>query len=101
MLINELRERLDFHDDFVEASEVRFVNLLENPSLVADLQLGFWNEWQSTQTQLDFQTLLIDQFEKSAALVVVDLKTGSNDGVRFILVNDLRHARPFVALSDS
>ena len=41
--------------------------------------------------ELNFQTFVIYRFEKTAALIFVDSKTSTDDGVAFRLVNQSRY----------
>ena|SRR6516164_8832163 len=50
-----------------------------------------WQPPKSAGIQIRWQGTLKDGFKKAAALVVIYLEAGANNGVAFFLVNDFRH----------
>lgn len=75
MRVSQFRDRLDFENDFFKTDEIRDVPLLENTSLVTQLQLDTRLKRQRLNAKLDFQTHLIDRLNKSASILFVDFKT--------------------------
>src|SRR6266511_6145316 len=91
MLIGQSRDGFQFHDNFLEANVVRLVSLLQYSTTIDESERWFSNRWNPLVFKLDGQALLIDGFQKAAALLVVHLEIGVNNVVAFFLVNDFRH----------
>jgi len=87
MFIYQLGNCFDFDDDLVVANEIRTEFL--NQSATAVLQCLLWlrEKWNPLEFQLNFQTLVVDRFVKTAALVLINGKTGPDDVIAFVLVN--------------
>src|SRR5439155_12620746 len=67
--------RLYFQDDLFEADKVRLVSALEKVSLISERQRLLWNERQLLNSELDFETLLVNRFQQAAAFFVINFKT--------------------------
>ena len=91
MLIGQSRDSFQFHDNFLEANVVRFVSLLQYSTTIAENERWSSNRRNPLVFKFDRQALLIDGFKKAAALLVVYLEAGANNGIAFFLVNDFRH----------
>src|SRR5262249_26025198 len=78
-------------DNFLEANVVRFVSLLRHSTTIAENERWFGNRRNPLVFKFNGQALLIDGFKKAAALLVVYLEAGANNGVAFFPVNHFRH----------
>ena len=94
MLIRQRRHRLDLQDDLLEADEIRLESLTKRPAFVAQWQMRLRRERNALQTQLNFQTLLIDGLSEAATFLVIDLKARPLDpeALVFIEVEDVTHS---------
>jgi hypothetical protein len=91
--VGELGNGLDFEDDLVETDEVGLVGLLQEPSLIPQLQISLRVERDPAHPQLQFQALVVDGFEKASPLLVVHFKARSHDPIALVRIDDL-HPRP-------
>ena len=87
VFINQRGHRLDLDNDFFVANEIRGECLNECTSAILQCLRRFREKWNPLGFELNFQTFVIDRFEKTAALIFVDSKAGADDCVAFLLVN--------------
>ena len=74
-------DSFDLDDDLGVGYEVGLVILGKTIALVIDFQFGLFDEGDLTSLEFEAESLLVYCFEKSAAELVVDIKTCSNEGV--------------------
>jgi hypothetical protein len=91
VLVDDFRYGLEFDDDLASADQVRDLTLLEWAALVSQAKRLLCFKGNTLEHEFNFQALLIHGFEKAAALLLVHLKTGSDDLVAFLLVDDFAH----------
>src|SRR5208283_3026809 len=84
MFVAQLRHRFDFEDDLPEAHEVRLVPVFQRPIFISQYKLSLWSERNSTKVEFDLQALLINRFEESRSLDLVDLKASPHDPITLI-----------------
>ena len=97
MSVDQLRYSFDFHDDFAKADEVWFVFVTQRFSAISQVEFRLGNKGNSLKLQFYLKTLLVHRFQKTAALLVVDLKTSANNSVTFLWVEQLCHVlAPFL-----
>ena len=84
VLVDQLPHRLDLDDDLPEANEVRLIRLFEALAAVAQRQLRLSDERDVLVRELQRQTFLINGFQESATLPIVDFETGTHDLVALI-----------------
>src|SRR5688500_16843313 len=94
MLIDQVGHSLELNDDCPKADEVGLVLLNERPALIKQTEFGLWDIRYLLQLQLDFQAFLVNRFDKTTTLVVIDFKAGADDAVRLFLVNNVHHTTP-------
>ena len=87
MVIAQRRRSFDFQDDFAIADEIRGKCLNECTPAILQRLRWFRERWNALGFELNFQTFVIYRFEKTAALIFVDSKAGTNEGVAFRLEN--------------
>ncbi len=75
--------RLQLDDYIPETDEIGLVELFQRPALVGKAQSGLFLEGDARVLELEGQSLLVDRLQKPGAQRVVDLETGSADGICF------------------
>lgn len=87
VLIAKCRDGLDFNNDFVVANEIRTECLHQRAPAILQSVRQFRAKRNRLEIKFDFDTLVVNRLVKTAALVLVNAKTGSNDGVAFLFVD--------------
>jgi hypothetical protein len=87
MLIYQLGDCFDFNDDLVVANEIRTECLDQGAATIFQRSRWLRQKWNSLEFQLDLKALMINRLEKPAALISINSKARSEDGVAFIFVN--------------
>ena len=99
MLIDQRGDSLDLENDFFIANEIRGKCLNKcTPAILQSLR-WFRKEGNSSKFELNCQALVVNRFEKTAALIFVNSKAGADDGVAFRFVNQFRLLLLFVSFS--
>jgi len=80
VLIRQVLHGLEFEDDLLVADEVRLVSSSQRSGLVVECQRLLRDERNSLEAQLNLDALLIDRFQKPAALFPVYIETCPNAG---------------------
>src|SRR5688572_5297389 len=91
VFIHQRRDRLDLHDDFSEANEIRRISLLQRPPFVVQREALMGEKGSALASKLQLQTLLKHRLEKSAAFLLIDLKARAHDAIRLLAIDDLVH----------
>jgi hypothetical protein len=100
VFISQPGHRFDLDDDLFETNKVRLITLPEGSAFVFRLEYGLSFERDSPLHQFQLKAFLKDCFEKSAALLFVHFKARTQQGMRFIGMNQLRHGpTPFRVFS--
>src|SRR5262245_33920368 len=87
MLWRNLRNRLNFNDDFARANKIRPVSLLEAHSVIGQNQWLLRFKGNFTFYKFYLQTFLVNRLQKSVAHNFVDLHTGASNLITFSIVN--------------
>ena len=74
----------DFQDHFVETNEIRLINLLQLFATIMKFQNRLSDDLDLPVCKLDGETLLINRLQKTAALVFIDFKAGTKNGMRLL-----------------
>ena len=79
----------DLENDSSEADKVRNEFLHQPLPFVLKGQLRVRNGRESSQSQLDLQTLLVNGLLEATPLLLVNLKASTQDGVTLLFINDV------------
>lgn len=90
MLIDQSGKSLQLDDYFAETNEVRMVGLLQRSAAIAERERRLRDPGDVLMFEFDLQTLLINGFKKSAALIVINGKTRAHDRVAFLFEDNLK-----------
>src|SRR2546428_13907824 len=93
MFVSERGDRLQFHENFVEADQVSHVALLERLALVGNRNGHLRAKGDALKTQLQLEALLINGFEKSAPLIFLNLKTSALVPIPLVFLSQFTHGR--------
>src|SRR5438445_10731282 len=86
MLICQSRYGFDLHDHVPKADEIRLKPLTQWLSRVAQWQRRLRLKWYALHAEFKLQAFLINRFREPVSLLVVNLKTGSNNPVALLFV---------------
>ena len=87
MLIDQGGDGFDLNDDVIVANEVWCERLNKSAPVIVQSLRCLRLKWNSLQLKFDFQALVINRLEKTAALIFVNGEASANDGIAFIFVN--------------
>jgi hypothetical protein len=79
MLIRQLLDGFDFHDDIAKTNKIRHIGLLQGLAFVIQLETGLFSKWNALTLEFQCQAFLIDPLQKPAALLLVHFDTGPHD----------------------
>ena len=89
MLVSEFRDGLQFDDYLVVADKIGEIFLVENSPSVLQRQCRLRNCWNAAMVEFNAQTFLVHRFVKAAASVFVNFEAGADNGVTFILEDEV------------
>jgi hypothetical protein len=89
ILVAQLGNCFDFKDNLIEQSKIGLVHLLQVSALVSQSQDIKLPKRNLLELKFNFQTLLIDSFQKPQPFFFVHFKTRSHDSVAFLFEDDL------------
>jgi hypothetical protein len=95
MFVEELGDGFDLDNDFAVAIEVRLVDFVERPTLVAQLQFWLGPKGDSAQPEFDLETFLVDRLKEPGALVIIDFESCPDDGVGLVFEKDFHDSSHF------
>jgi len=87
MLIDQGGDGFELDDDVIIASEVSDERLNQSAPAILQSLRCLRLKWNSLPFKFDFQALVINRLEKTAALIFVNGEASANDGIAFIFVN--------------
>ncbi len=88
MFVAQLGYRFDLEDDLPEADEVRLIAMFQRPIFISQYKLSLRSERNSAKAEFDLQALLINRFQKSRSLDLIDLKASSHDPITLVRKQD-------------
>src|SRR6266704_6464248 len=91
MLVSQCGDSFQFDDNFLEADIIWLVSLLQYPTTIAEGERWLSDCRNPLVFQLDAEALLINRFQKPAALLIVHLEASANDRVTFPFINNFCH----------
>jgi hypothetical protein len=76
---------LDFQNHLAVTEEIRFIFFPKLPALVFQFKRRLHNKWNISDLEFNLQTLLINVFQKPAALLPINFETSAKNliGLRF------------------
>jgi len=94
MFVAQLGYRFDLEDDLPEAYEVRLIAMFQRPIFISQYKLSLRCKRNSTKAEFDLQALLINRFQKSRSLDLIDLKVSPHDPITLVLKQDHNPSLP-------
>jgi hypothetical protein len=89
LLVSQFGDGLQFDDYFVVADKIREIFLVENSASIFKGQSRLRNCWDAAMLEFNAQTFLIHRLVKAAALVFVNFEAGANNGITFLLEDEV------------
>ena len=89
MLVSQFGDGLELDDYFAVADKIGEIFLSENSASIFKGQSRLRGCRDVAMLEFDAETFLIDRFVKAAALVFVNFKAGANNGITFLLEDEV------------
>src|SRR5438067_1040402 len=90
MLVDQRGDGFDFNHDFAVTNEIRRESLNKRAPAILQGLRRFRVKRNPLQVEFNFQALVIYWFEKASSFVLVHGKTRADNGIAFVLPNQLR-----------
>ena len=87
MFIDQRRDSFNLENNFIVTYEIRREGLNEGSTAILQGLRRFGEKRNSLQIEFNLQTLVINRFEKATAFLLIDSKTGADNGIAFFFPN--------------
>ena len=89
MLIRQLADSLQLDNDFLVADKIGKVFLVEDSTSILEGQSWQGDRWNMRMLEFNVEAFLINRLVKSAALIFVHFEASTDNGVAFVLENEV------------
>jgi len=91
MLVSEFGNRLQLDDYLAVANRISEIFLAKDSASILEGQCRLRDCWNAAILEFNAETFLVNRLVKAAALVFVNFEASANNGITFILEDEVRH----------